>query len=99
MNLYDLASRVIDALEAEGIAYMVVGALSSSVLRLLPRLTSSPISSWLQFPRSPSGRFCPRGTKGKEYKWDVRIMNTTFFLFCQYFESIHKMCCNCVFFG
>jgi len=38
MNLYELASRVIDALEAEGIAYMVVGALSSSVFGI-PRAT------------------------------------------------------------
>lgn len=38
MNLYELASRVIEALEAEGIPYMVVGALSSSVFGI-PRAT------------------------------------------------------------
>jgi hypothetical protein len=38
MNLYELASRVIDALEAEEIPYMVVGALSSSVFGI-PRAT------------------------------------------------------------
>jgi hypothetical protein len=38
MNLYELASRVIDGLEAEGVAYMVVGALSSSVFGI-PRAT------------------------------------------------------------
>jgi hypothetical protein len=38
MNLYDLAARVIEALEAERIEYMVVGALSSSVFGI-PRAT------------------------------------------------------------
>jgi hypothetical protein len=38
MNLYELTSRVIEALEAEDIAYMVVGALSSSVFGI-PRAT------------------------------------------------------------
>lgn len=38
MNLYELAARVIEALEAEGIDYMVVGALSSSVFGI-PRAT------------------------------------------------------------
>ena len=38
MNLYELASRVIVALEAEEIPYMVVGALSSSVFGI-PRAT------------------------------------------------------------
>jgi hypothetical protein len=38
MNLYDLASRVVEALEAEGIPYMLVGALSSSVFGI-PRAT------------------------------------------------------------
>ncbi|MEI6655302.1 MAG: hypothetical protein WCP45_11070 [Verrucomicrobiota bacterium] len=38
MNLYELASRVIEALEAESIPYMVVGALSSSVFGI-PRAT------------------------------------------------------------
>jgi hypothetical protein len=38
MNLYELASRVIDALEAEEIPYMLVGALSSSVFGI-PRAT------------------------------------------------------------
>jgi len=38
MNLYQLASRVIEALEAESIPYMVVGALSSSVFGV-PRAT------------------------------------------------------------
>lgn len=38
MNLYDLAARVIESLEAEGIPYMVVGALSSSVFGI-PRAT------------------------------------------------------------
>jgi hypothetical protein len=38
MNLYELAARVIEALEAENIPYMVVGALSSSVFGI-PRAT------------------------------------------------------------
>lgn len=38
MNLYELTSRVIESLEAENIAYMVVGALSSSVFGI-PRAT------------------------------------------------------------
>jgi len=38
MNLYELAARVIEALEAEGVPYMVVGALSSSVFGI-PRAT------------------------------------------------------------
>ena len=38
MNLYQLASLVIEALEAEDIPYMVVGALSSSVFGV-PRAT------------------------------------------------------------
>jgi hypothetical protein len=38
MNLYELASRVIEGLEAEGIPYMLVGALSSSVFGI-PRAT------------------------------------------------------------
>lgn len=38
MNLYELAARVIEALEAEQIPYMVVGALSSSVFGI-PRAT------------------------------------------------------------
>lgn len=38
MNLYQLASRVIEALEAENIPYMVVGALSTSVFGI-PRST------------------------------------------------------------
>jgi hypothetical protein len=38
MNLYELAARVIEALEAEDIPYMVVGALSSSVFGI-PRAT------------------------------------------------------------
>ncbi len=38
MNLYELAARVIDAMEAESIPYMVVGALSSSVFGI-PRAT------------------------------------------------------------
>ncbi len=38
MNLYELAARVIEALQAEGIDYMVVGALSSSVFGI-PRAT------------------------------------------------------------
>jgi hypothetical protein len=38
MNLYELASRVIESLEAEGIPYMVVGALSTSVFGI-PRAT------------------------------------------------------------
>ena len=38
MNLYDLAARVIAALEEESIPYMVVGALSSSVFGI-PRAT------------------------------------------------------------
>ena len=38
MNLYELASRVIEAMEAERIPYMVVGALSSSVFGI-PRAT------------------------------------------------------------
>ncbi|MEI6674528.1 MAG: hypothetical protein WCO57_05065 [Verrucomicrobiota bacterium] len=38
MNLYELASHVIEALEAESIPYMVVGALSSSVFGI-PRAT------------------------------------------------------------
>lgn len=38
MNLYELAARVIEALEAEGIPHMVVGALSSSVFGI-PRAT------------------------------------------------------------
>ena len=38
MNLYELAARVIEALEAECIPYMVVGALSSSVFGI-PRAT------------------------------------------------------------
>ena len=38
MTLYQLAARVIDALEEESIPYMVVGALSSSVFGV-PRAT------------------------------------------------------------
>jgi len=38
MNLYELAASVIEALEAEDIPYMVVGALSSSVFGI-PRAT------------------------------------------------------------
>lgn len=38
MNLYELAAHVIQALEAENIPYMVVGALSSSVFGI-PRAT------------------------------------------------------------
>lgn len=38
MNLYELASRVVDALDEERIAYMIVGALSSSVFGI-PRAT------------------------------------------------------------
>jgi hypothetical protein len=38
MNLYELAAHVIEALEAENIPYMVVGALSSSVFGI-PRAT------------------------------------------------------------
>lgn len=38
MNLYELAAHVIEALEAEEIPYMVVGALSSSVFGI-PRAT------------------------------------------------------------
>lgn len=38
MNLYELAARVIAALEAESISYMGVGALSSSVFGI-PRAT------------------------------------------------------------
>ena len=38
MNLYELAARVIEALEAERIPYMIVGALSSSVFGI-PRST------------------------------------------------------------
>ena len=38
MNLYELAARVIEALEAEKIPYRVVGALSSSVFGI-PRAT------------------------------------------------------------
>jgi hypothetical protein len=38
MNLYELASRVIEALESEDIPYMLVGALSSSVFGI-PRAT------------------------------------------------------------
>ena len=38
MNLYELTSRVVDALEGERIPYMVVGALSSSVFGI-PRAT------------------------------------------------------------
>ena len=38
MNLYELAACVIEALEAEEISYMVVGALSSSVFGI-PRAT------------------------------------------------------------
>lgn len=38
MNLYQLAARVIDALESENLPYMVVGALSTSVFGI-PRST------------------------------------------------------------
>jgi hypothetical protein len=38
MNLYELAASVIEALEAEDVPYMVVGALSSSVFGI-PRAT------------------------------------------------------------
>lgn len=38
MNLYELAATVVEGLEAEGIPYMVVGALSSSVFGI-PRAT------------------------------------------------------------
>lgn len=44
MNLYELTSRVIEALEAEDIAYMVVGALSSSVFGI-PRATKDSTRS------------------------------------------------------
>ena len=38
MNLYELAAEVVVGLEAEGIPYMVVGALSSGVFGI-PRST------------------------------------------------------------
>jgi len=40
MTLYELAGRVIEALEAQQIPYMVVGALSSSVLCLGLRMSA-----------------------------------------------------------
>ena len=55
MNLYELASRVIEAMEAERIPYMVVGALSSSVFGI-PRATKD-VDIVLQLPtREPLRR-------------------------------------------
>jgi len=55
MNLYELGSCVIEALEAEGIPYMLVGALSSSVFGI-PRATKD-VDIVLQLPtREPLRR-------------------------------------------
>jgi hypothetical protein len=70
MNLYKLAAHVIEALEAENIPYMVVGALRNRSASAVKRVDSRSSSS-------PSGRLTEQGKIEDALKgWTTKKMST-----------------------
>jgi hypothetical protein len=76
MNLYELASRVIEAMEAECIPYMVVGALSSSVFGI-PRATKDVDIVLQLLTREPLQRLEQRLTDVAEFDPQVTFETLT----------------------